>query len=316
MGRAHGSPMPPKSEAIPHGFGILTGRGQTLSRTLNDDFDEDDLPSGNLDLEKGSAQVGAGVPSNYGGDGIDFDDDLYGNDEGPGASLELDMPRSGPASGHGHGASSPPGGAPPQMTMAAPGSVPDLAMPPPRSSGSLPAARTSGQQPAVRPSGQQKAVAPPPPPPASEGHNGFAPPPPSSSAAPGGTMAPSPQSSGQLPAAHANGPGMVAHSMAPQPAPPPGKPTPAALIAKYPAPPSGIASAPMYAVRVIMRQLELRTDLESLRRRRSPDVPLYEAALRAYDTKTFRLGMAINCAALAVATFIFFLPVILRFMRD
>ena len=71
----------------------------------------------------------------------------------------------------------------------------------------------------------------------------------------------------------------------------------------------------MYAVRVVLRQLELRTDLESLRRRRSPDVPLYEAALRAYDKKTFRLGMAINVAALTVATFIFFLPVIIRFMR-
>lgn len=306
--------MPPKSEAIPHGFGILTGRGQTLSRTLNDDFDEDDLPSGNLDLEKG-AQVGAGVPSNYGGDGIDFDDDLYGSDDGPGASLELDVPKGGPASGHGHhGASAPPGGAPPQMTMAAPGSVPDLAMPPPRSSGSLPAARTSGQQPAVRPSGQQKAVAAPPPPASEGGHDGFAPPPASSSAGAGG-VAPGPQSSGQLPAAHANGPGEVAHSMAPAPQVP-AKPTPAALIAKYPAPPAAVSGAPMYAVRVIMRQLELRTDLESLRRRRSPDVPLYEAALRAYDAKTFRLGMAINCAALAVATILFFMPVILRFARD
>jgi hypothetical protein len=67
---------------------------------------------------------------------------------------------------------------------------------------------------------------------------------------------------------------------------------------------------------VVLRQLELRTDLESLRRRRSPDVPLYEAALKAYEPKTFRLGMAINCAALALATFIFFLRVIIRFVRD
>jgi hypothetical protein len=96
---------------------------------------------------------------------------------------------------------------------------------------------------------------------------------------------------------------------------PPPKPTAAAVIAKYPDAPSKITQAPMYAVRVVLRQLELRTDLESLRRRRSPDVPLYEAALRAYDTKTFRLGMAINCAALVVATFIFFLPVMIRFIR-
>ena len=44
-------------------------------------------------------------------------------------------------------------------------------------------------------------------------------------------------------------------------------------------------------------------------------MPLYEAALRSYDVKTFRLGMALNCAFFATATFIFFLPVILRFMR-
>ena len=273
-----------------------------MSRELNDDFDEDDLPAGNLDLEKSGGQVGTGVPSNYGGEGIDFDDELA-DDSAPSGRLELDMPKGGPASGH--GASSPSPGGPPKVTMAAAGSVPDLAMPskaPPRSSGSLPAGKPSGQSQAVKA----------PPPPASEGHNGFAPPPASSS----GTMAPDPHSSGQLPASHGSGPEDSAPHLAPGPPPPPAKPTPAAVIAKYPAPPQSIANAPMYAIRVVMRQFELRTDLESLRRRRSPDVPLYEAALRAYDVKTFRLGMAINFAALTVATFIFFLPVILRFMRD
>ena len=279
-----------------------------MSRELNDDFDEDDLPAGNLDLDSGSAQVGTGVKADHGGgDGIDFDDDLA-DDSAPGGPLELDMPTGGGAPS-GHGTSSPPKGVPPKVTMAAPGSVPDLAMPskaPPRSSGSLPAGR---------PSGQQQAVKAPPPPPASEGHNGFAPPPPSSRSASSSTMAPDPHSSGQLPSSHGNGPEDSAPQLPPEP-PPPAKPTPAALIAKYPIPPRSIANAPMYAIRVVMRQFELRTDLESLRRRRSPDVPLYEAALRAYDVKTFRLGMAINLAAFTVATFIFFLPVILRFMRD
>jgi hypothetical protein len=96
---------------------------------------------------------------------------------------------------------------------------------------------------------------------------------------------------------------------------PPAPPSAAAVIAKYPAPPAKVIHAPMYAVRVFMRQLELRTNLDSLRRRRSPDVPLYEAALKAYDAKTFRLGVAINCAVFTVATVIFFLPVILRFVR-
>ena len=69
-------------------------------------------------------------------------------------------------------------------------------------------------------------------------------------------------------------------------------------------------------MKVLWRQFELRQDLTSLRNRRSPDVPLYERALRAYDPKTFALGLAITCAGLALASFIFFLPVILRFLRD
>ena len=87
------------------------------------------------------------------------------------------------------------------------------------------------------------------------------------------------------------------------------------MIARYPSPPTKILEAPKYAIRILLRQFELRSELESLRRRRSPDVPLYEAALRTYDTKTFRLGMALLCAALTVTTFIVFLPVIIRFMR-
>ena len=108
-----------------------------MSRTLNDDFDEDDVPSGGLDLETGSHVGGSGVSSNYQGDGtIDFDDDLS-SDEGTGGALELDMP-PGPESNRFSG--KPPGQ----------GSVPDLALPPPaKSSGSLPAGRTSGSHPAA-----------------------------------------------------------------------------------------------------------------------------------------------------------------------
>jgi hypothetical protein len=292
-----------------------------LSRTLNDDFDEDDLPSGSLDLEKGGGQVGTGAASSYsGGDGIDFDDELYGDAAGGGGALELDLPNQQQGASTSHGAA--PGA--PSRAPSGPMDVPDLALSAPgaqaksssrgmphappaaRSSGSLPAVRTSGMHPAAGQSSQHPA--PPPPassgralqtmhapdaPPSEGGHHGFAPPAPSSSR---GVEDPSgPQSSLQPP--------------------PPAKPTAAAVIAKYPSPPTKVGQAPMYAVRVILRQLELRTDLESLRRRRSPDVALYEAALRAYDKKTFRLGIAINCAALAIATFIFFLPVIIRFVR-
>lgn len=301
-----------------------------MSRELNDDFDEDDLPSGSLDLEKGSGQVGAGVPSTYGNDGIDFDDDLYGSDDaGANKALELDLPNAPHAAAAAPATmSKAPQGAPPPQ--GGPMDVPDLAFdaapprgrsgphpaaapPPPRSSGSLPAVRTSGTHPAAGQSGQHPAAgAIPSAPPSSsrgvsggqasplsggEGHHGFAPPAPSSTS---GLDDPS-------------GPHSAPTAAMPPMAPP--KPTAAAVIAKYPAPPTKITQAPMYAVRVILRQLELRTDLESLRRRRSPDVPLYEAALRAYDTKTFRLGVAINCAVLALATFVFFLPVMIRFIR-
>ena len=74
--------------------------------------------------------------------------------------------------------------------------------------------------------------------------------------------------------------------------------------------------APVYAMKVRWRQFELRQDLASLRNRRSPDVLLYERALRTHDAKTFALGLAITCAGLALASFVFFLPVILRFLRD
>lgn len=290
-----------------------------MSRTLNDDFDEDDLPSGPLDLEKGSSGVGTGVASSYADssqDGIDFDDELDG--AGGGASLELDMPGKHPPSVS-SSAHAPHGPLAPHAPHAPAGpAVPDLDAPPPRSSGrglpqappgphssgSLPAGRPSGTQPAAGRSGQyaaQQAAGPhAPPPPSSEGgHHGFAPPAPSSSRG----------------VEDHSGPQAGLEGMPPAPPPPPAKPTAAALIAKYPPPPAKVSQSAMYAVRVVLRQLELRTDLESLRRRRSPDVPLYEAALRAYDQKTFRLGMAINCAALAVATFIFFLPVIIRFIR-
>jgi hypothetical protein len=100
------------------------------------------------------------------------------------------------------------------------------------------------------------------------------------------------------------------------PAPaPPQPPSPAALIARFPAPPAKVWETPGYAMRVLWRQFELRQDLESLRKKRSPDVRLYEEALKTHDPKTFAVGLAITCAGVVVASFLFFLPVILRFLR-
>lgn len=292
-----------------------------MSRTLNDDFDDDDLPGGPLDLEKGSAQVGGGVASSYGGDsGMDFDDGLDGDE--PAAALELDMP----GGGRPHPPPAPSRAPAPQGSSGAAGagggqgSVPDLAfdaVPPPSSRDP---ARTSG---AHRPAGASGAPGAPAAPlaSASSASPPAQPPSPQSSGslrahasggASSGALPQAPHSSGQYPAAPGNDPRIAAHGAPAEPA----RPNHAAILGKYPPPPAAVWQSPMYAVRVIMRQFELRSDLESLRRRRSPDVPLYEAALRSYDAKSFRLGLAINIAALTVATLIFFMPVFLRFLRN
>ncbi len=88
------------------------------------------------------------------------------------------------------------------------------------------------------------------------------------------------------------------------------------MIARFPTPPQKVWEAPLYTMKVLWRQLELRQDLASLRKKRSPDVPLYERARKMHDPRTFALGLALTCACLALAGFLFFLPVILRFLRD
>ncbi|HSO37587.1 MAG TPA: hypothetical protein VLT33_33910 [Labilithrix sp.] len=262
-----------------------------MSRTLGDDF-EDDAPGGSLDLEKGSPTGGGmgGGASHYDGGGRDFDDPFA--EEGASGPLELDLPQ-GSATALRSAAPGPHTTQPPAGGRSAPPggpAVPDLAFGPPASS------RSSGMVPAAPPPVSSR-----PAPPAASSQR---------------SLAPTSNDAGAHSHAPPSGPGYAAASSMHAPAPaPPSRPTAAAVIAKYPDPPSEVRRAPKYAIQVLLRQLELRSDLESLRRRRSPDVPLYEAALRVYDVKTFRLGMAINAAVLVVAMVIFFMPVILRFMR-
>jgi len=260
-----------------------------VSRTLNDDF-EDDAPAGALDLETGShAGVGAGAggAGNYGGGGLEFDDDL---EDAPAGPLELDVPVA--------------------PRSAAPQVVPDLPVPPPAPSSGRGLGGHSA--PPARPSGSHAAA---PAPPSSDPRLGGAhPAPPGSNP----SMPAAPGSNPSMPAAPGSNPGMVpaAHGgAAPHAAAaPPAPPSAAALVAKYPPVPLKIWEAPVYFIRVVLRQVELRQDLTALRRRRSPDVPLYEAALRAHDKKTFALGMAITLAGLTIALFLFFLPVFRRFL--
>ena len=232
-------------------------------------------------------------PSAYAGGGIAFgDDDDPFAEEVPQGALELDLPsshtahtpRSMPVASPAqpappaYGAPPPPGPVPDLgLSLAGPASSPSV--PSPRVDPSLPPSHAS--DPSLRPARPVDPSLPP-------GHAGD-------------------PSLGQPP--------MPAPQVSVAPGPPP-PPDPAAIIARFPPPPAKVWEAPGYAMKVLWRQFEPRQDLTSLRNRRSPDVPLYERALRAYDTKTFALGLAITCAGLALASLIFFLPVILRFVRD
>jgi hypothetical protein len=251
-------------------------------RTLSTDFDDDD--HGELSLESGgragdAAASHAAMPYES-GKGVTLDDDLFGDDNESGP-LELDVPDKPPSP------SVPdlslPAGAPPGSSRkpAAPGSDPRIGSP------AASAATSSSRLPAAAPVG-----------PPSSGRLPAAPPPAPSSSS--GRFAVSPDSSPDV--------------TAPEPPPPPSAADQAAVkIANYPPAPQKVWQAPKYALQVLYRQFELKQDLESLRRKRSPDVGLYERAIRAHDPKMLRTGLAITGLALFFATVLFFMPVIKRF---
>jgi hypothetical protein len=252
-------------------------------RNIGGDFDDDE-EGGMGDLDLGAGTVGghgASASESYDGGGMTFDDDLLGDDGPQSGDLELDVPAK-PSGEH---------------------SVPDLPIPAPSSNPGLPGAKISGSHPNAAISGSQPAAQ----------RSGSLP------ASSGKLPAPA-ASSGRLPAAapDAGAPPSDPSAGDVAPVPPPELPKvevdpAAASIAKYPAAPAKIAHAPIYACRVVWRQLELRQDLDSLRRRRSPDVPLYERALKTYDKKSFTIGMVIVCTTFLILTVLFFMPVILRF---
>ena len=90
------------------------------------------------------------------------------------------------------------------------------------------------------------------------------------------------------------------------------RPTAAAVIANYPPVPVKVRDAPKYTLQIMIRQMELRSELVSLRRRRSPDVPLYESALRAYEPAMFHLGAAVSVSILVGVLLLVCLPLIVR----
>jgi len=281
-----------------HGFG---------GRTLESDSGWGDGPDlgGGLDLSRGGsiATHGAG-PSAYAGGGLSLgDEDDPFADDAPHGALELDLPPSHtanaprsiePAPPHAASHSAPAG--PP------PSAVPDLVLPPKLQP-------TMSSPPQARPPASAPSLHARPPASAPSLHaRPRASDPSLRAAAP--ARAPSLE-----PPAPASDPSLPPRSPLELQVPPARAQDPAALIARYPVVPEKVWEAPAYAMKVLWRQFELRQDLASLRKKRSPDVPLYERALETHDTKTFALGLALTCAGVALASFVFFLPVILRFLR-
>jgi hypothetical protein len=231
------------------------------------------------ELSRGGRHASSGGPSAYSGGGMAFGDDDPFADDGPGASLELDLPAS-------------PRSLPVQTTPSrSPAAAPTVSGRP--GSASNIEARLAAESGAF---GAAINVAP-----ASGAHPAAAP-----------SRAPS------SPAVESGRPGeaSAARGSVPDAAPPSSRgQDPAAMIARYPIAPTTVWQMPIYALKVLYRQFELRQDLTSLRRRRSPDVALYERALRTHDAKAFAIGLAIAGAVLALACFLFFLPVVMRFAR-
>ena len=244
-------------------------------RTLSTDFDDDD--HGELSLESGGrAGDAASAHGHMGydsGKGVTLDDDLFDDGEAAGP-LELDVP-----------------------DLPRPPSAPDLSIPEPPGSSRKPGAPATSKAP---PTSEPRIPSPGPPPAAhSSGKMPAAPPAAASSSS--GRFAVSPDSSPDTASPH-------------EPPPPPSPTDQAAVkIANYPPAPAKIWQAPKYALQVLYRQFELKQDLESLKRKRSPDVGLYERALRTHDPKMYKTGLAITGIALFFATILFFMPVIKRF---
>ncbi len=273
-------------------------------RTLSTDFDDEPVGDLSLGSSEGAGGRGQASAASFDGGGVTFDDDLFG--DGGGGPLELDVPHAPHSGTTTSGAVRVAGTSTKEDPF---DSVPDLPAPVSdrqRPSGSHPLPGNSGTLPAARPTaGSNPRISAP-----------EIPAPPSSSSV--GLGRPAAPSSGSLPTSSSPGlgpeSGEVAIVRPGRPLPPPPDPG-ALLVARYPPPPASILDMPGYACRVFVRQLELRRDLESLRRRRSPDIALYEAALRAHDARAFAIGMTITCAAVFLGTLVFFSPVLARFLR-
>lgn len=90
---------------------------------------------------------------------------------------------------------------------------------------------------------------------------------------------------------------------------------PARLLAGFGATPRGPVEVAAYAFRVHRRLKELRQEREIARQRKPHEVPLYDAALKAYDERAYAGGLAILGSMGVFALLLFLLPLVLRVLR-
>lgn len=88
------------------------------------------------------------------------------------------------------------------------------------------------------------------------------------------------------------------------------------LLAGYGSPPRNPFDAVPYALRVHARLAELRREREVARSAKPHEVPLYDAALVAYDETGYTTGLAVFGSAIVVTLFLVLAPVVLAVLRS
>jgi len=84
------------------------------------------------------------------------------------------------------------------------------------------------------------------------------------------------------------------------------------LLAGFGSSPKGLVDAVPYALRVYRRLGDLRAEREVARATKPHEVPLYDAALVAYDEGAVTRGLAVLGSSVVVGILLVVLPLVLR----
>lgn len=87
------------------------------------------------------------------------------------------------------------------------------------------------------------------------------------------------------------------------------------LLAAFGPSPRGPIEAVKYTMRVYTRLGEIREEREIARKKKPHEVPLYDAALKAYDENGFTLGLAVMGTVVVLALSAFLMPIVVRVVR-